>query len=272
MDSKSLWLSVMAVIIILIAVFAFLVIETKHPGDLSGDTSGYSDMELAEIAVREFTGNPSIVLEYEGEEEYNYAKFYQFSTAEGNRFYVDSASFDVCLAYFPGGRDEEAGVKISLEEAEEIARNFIADKSSISEAGKLQTIEAELLDHGSYSEYSLIFNEVKDDVFLFNNALITLNPSTGDVITYMRLFRETEISLVPAISEKEALRIAEDQFEGIVVTESDAKLTIHYPEDNEQKLIWMVEITGEPKDYVMMGGSVTIDAQTGEVYLKSPFL
>ena len=159
-----------------------------------------------------------------------------------------------------------------MEKAEKIARNFIADKISVSEADKLQIIEAELLDHGSYSEYSLIFNEVKDDVFLFNNVLILLNPSTGDIITYMRIFRETEISLVPSISEIEALRIAEDQFEGIVVTETDAKLTIYYPEKDEQKLIWLVEITGEPKDYVMMGGSVTMDAQTGEVYLKNPYL
>jgi len=265
-SKKILWHSVMTVIIILLAVFAFLVIETKYPEKLSGDMSGYSDVELAEIAVREFIGNSSVILEYKGTEETVYGDFYEFSTADGGMFYVDSVGFEISRARFPSDWNEMTEVKISLEDAEGIARDFIAEKTPRSEVEKLETIEGKLQDHGSFKEYSFTFNEIEDGVELLKYVHVALNPSTGDVISYIRLWRETEVSLVPAISDEEALKIAEDQFEGIVVTESDAWLTIQYPEENKQRLTWLVQITGEPKDFIMVGGLVSIDAQTGKVY------
>lgn len=262
-------LAAVAVAVIIIAViFVFLSAGDPDPGD----ESGYDDIGLAENSVREFIGNSSAVLEYKGTDETPYADFYIFSAGDSGIFYVDPVGYKVSLARFPGEPEKPDETKMSLEEAESIARAYIAEKNSPADAEKLETVEAKLLDHGAYSEYSFGFNEIEDGVHLFKNFHILVDPWTGDVISYIRLWRETEVSLVPAVSEEEALKIAEDQFEGIVVEESDARLSIQYPEENEQKLVWMIEITGEPKDYVMTGGLVSIDAQTGEVYLKSPYL
>ncbi|EHQ35148.1 PepSY domain-containing protein [Methanoplanus limicola] len=234
--------------------------------------AGIAGEDAAKTAVINFLANSSVILKYEGTGESYYGDYYKFSTDGGERYYVNSETLEITLAHFPVNWSETLDVRIEPEDAEDIARDYIAEKTSASNAEKLEITESKLLDHGAYKEYSITFNEIKDRVYLPNSALISLNPSTGEIITYMAISGETEVSLVPEISEDEALEIAKDQFDGIVVTESDARLIVDCPAGTEQKLLWRVDIKGKPKNYISVGGIVLIDAVTGEVILKDPYL
>nr|WP_245323765.1 PepSY domain-containing protein [Methanomicrobium sp. W14] len=205
-------------------------------------------------------------------EETGFGNFYHFSTGDGGGYYVDNETFAVVRAVFSSERSSLSGLNITIEEAEKKARDFLKENASFCLDRSLETTDAKLLDHGSYKEYSFLFAAEEDGVILFKRASVSVSPSTGDILNYVSVCRDTEVSLVPKISEGEALEIAEKQFDGIVVNSSSAQLMVDYPEKDSQKLVWQVEITGKPKDYTLTGGIVSIDAQTGEVYMKSSYL
>lgn len=273
MNSKKILLaSVLAVLIILVAVLGFLLIETKTPRVVSTDLSGCSDLELAKSVVLNFTGDNSTVLEYTGMEQGPQgSNNYKFTSDNGEVFYADSTTFEVWRADFPSSVEKSEDVMISLDEAESIARDFIAIKTSPAEAQKLELVEGKLLDYADLNEYSLMFNEIKENVSLYNHVSVSVDAGTGDIMAYSRLYRETLVSLVPEINADEALKIAEDQFEGFTVWKSEARLMIHSPGENEQYLGWLIRLTGKSKKSDMGGALVLIDAQTGEVLSKSVY-
>jgi hypothetical protein len=61
-------------------------------------------------------------------------------------------------------------------------------------------------------------------------------------------------------------------FKGIEIEESSISPRIWYYGENLQKLVWDCTITGKPKDNVLQGGNVIIDAVTGEVISRSRWL
>ncbi len=91
-------------------------------------------------------------------------------------------------------------------------------------------------------------------------------------MSYIGIQREINCVLEPELSEEDALKIAEKQFPDIRVTETTAELSIEYTKPDVQSLTWVITMKGKPKDYVLQGGLVVIDALTGEVLMTSPYL
>ncbi len=80
-----------------------------------------------------------------------------------------------------------------------------------------------------------------------------------------RIDRPINISLENKITQQEAESIALKQFPGIEKVTIDSKLKVGYDEKGAQRLIWDCSVTGAPKDYILQGGIVHIDAQSGEI-------
>jgi len=261
------------VLVIIALIFAgviiFLLIEgtiiEKNPGN-------YSEEQIASNSLRDFLGESAPGIELVGIETTHYGDFYKFTSGNGGEYYVDATTHTVSRATFPFDWDETKEVRMSMDDAEKKAREFISEKDSKSDIDGFDTIESRLLDHVSYKEYQFVFQEVKDGVLLFNSAVVSVNPSTGDVISYMSVNKKLEVSLIPEISEEEAMDIAMNQFGDIRLINNEARLIVDYPDGVEQRLLWNIMIEGEPENYVLQGGTVTIDAITGRVYSKSSFL
>lgn len=238
---------------------------------MANNSFNYSEDEIAENSLHAFFGEKDQAVKYVGTGKNHYGEYYQFSTESGGNYYVDAGTYTVSRAEFPFEWSETNTVKISLEDAEQNAYNFIKEKSSLSGIDKSDLIDSSLLNHGSYKEYKFVFREVKDGVLLFNSAIVSVNPYSGDIISYVSVDKNLEISLAPEISEEKAIEIATNQFDNIRIVKKDAKIIVDYPDGTEQKLLWLVVIEGEPDNYILRGGSVIIDALSGEVYLKSSF-
>jgi uncharacterized membrane protein YkoI len=91
-------------------------------------------------------------------------------------------------------------------------------------------------------------------------------------VDYIAIKRPITLALKPLISNEESLKIALKQFGNIKNVDSKLQLRIWYYEKNEQKLVWDCTIIGEPKEYVLQGGNVIIDATTGDVLKISRWL
>lgn len=230
---------------------------------------GYSKEETAENSLHEFLGDQDQSVKFACTEKNHYGDYYKFSSEDGGEYYVDADTCTVSRAEFSFDWAVTNKVKISIEEAEKKARQFISEKSSLFDSSTIDITESGLLDHGGYKEYKFVFREVRDGVLLFKSAIISVSPSSGDIISYMSVDKKLEVSLLPEISEEKAIDLAISQFEGIQVVNTEAQLIIDYPGGKEQKLLWNIIIEGEPENYVLQGGSVIIDAVTGEVYTKS---
>ncbi|MBN2255573.1 MAG: PepSY domain-containing protein, partial [Deltaproteobacteria bacterium] len=162
-------------------------------------------------------------------------------------------------------------VSLSKERALKIASFYATRFYRDFDTKKMQLVSADLIDHHFAREYRFVWEQLIDGVETPNCVMISINPATGKILTYIGLSRDIEVSLIPSVTQESALDIAVSQFPSIVPADSEATLRIDYPEKDDQRLVWMVEIQGEPVENVMQGGLVAIDAQTGEVLVVGPY-
>ena len=228
-------------------------------------------MEEAMDNVREFIGKPDAVVDFRANETVTHGEFYVLQSDEGE-FYVNMHTGEIERATFNKARENSGDVKLSQDQAEAIAFSY-AKKSYANFAQKnMRLTTAELRDYGAGKEYEFIWSEVVNNIETPNKVLLTLNPNTGEVITYMGLQRPVTVSLEPKIAREDAINTAASQFKDIEVLRTEAKLSVEYPAEHTQKLTWVVEIEGQPKNNVPHGGLVVVDAITGEVIAVQAYL
>lgn len=226
-----------------------------------------SAVEMAESSLHEFLGAKDRDVTFKEVEDLYFTKHYIFTSKDGSMFRVDGNLKDVVSAFFAENYDDAntLNVLISMDEAEEYARKYI-EYASGGKKRELSIIEKSLKDHGAYKDYYFVFCEVSHDVMLFNRVIISINPSNGDVINYNSINSPLNVSLNPKIPIEKAEEIAVAQYKDISGAKCNSKLIVDYPNGKEQKLIWFITVTGEPKDMITQGGDVTIDAMDGTVY------
>jgi len=174
---------------------------------------------------------------------------------------------------FNAARKDSHEIRLDLAAAEAAARTYAEEKYSDFTKKNMRLIESSPVSHGDAgSEYSYIWREEISSVLTPNTVVVNLNPSTGEIVSYIGIQREIECPLEPKLSRDEALKIAAGQFPGIRVTDATADLSVEYTRPDAQTLTWVITMRGEPKDHVFQGGLVVIDAQTGEVLMVGPYL
>lgn len=228
-------------------------------------------LEKAKESVRGFIAKPNIVVDFKVNESITHGKFYVLQS-EGGEFYVNMYTGDVERAIFNKARENSSDVRLSLDQAEAIAKSYIVRNYRNFTQKNMLLTRAELLDYGNGKEHLFIWSEVINNIETPNKVLLALNPNTGEIITYIGIQRQVTVPLEPKILKDDAVNIATSQFKDITVERTEAKLSVEYPTENVQKLTWAIEIEGKPKDNVPQGGVVVIDATTGEVIVVKNYL
>jgi len=228
-------------------------------------------LEKAKESVRGFIAKPNTAVDFEINESFTHGKYYVLQS-EGGEFYVNMYTGDVERAIFNKARQNSSDVRLSLDQAEAIAKGYAVKKYRDFTQKNMLLTRAELQDYGTGKEHLFIWGEIINNIETPNKVLLTLNPNTGEIITYMGLQRQVTVPLAPKILKDDAVNIATSQFKDITVERTEAKLSVEYPTENVQKLTWVIEIEGKPKDNVPHGGLVVVDATTGEVIVVKPYL
>jgi uncharacterized membrane protein YkoI len=229
-------------------------------------------VDTAKGKAQDFLNAPDATVQYQKTERLNLGEYYVFGTGDG-QVYVNARTGAVERATFDSARKDSRDVRLDRAAAEATARAYAEEKYSGFAKKSMQLTRSDLVSHGDAgSEYSYIWREEISDVLTPNTVVVNLNPSTGEIVSYIGIQREIKCSLEPKLSRDEALKIAAGQFPGIRVTSATADLSVEYTRPDTQTLTWVITMRGEPEDHVLQGGLVVIDAQTGEVLMVSPYL
>ncbi|WP_054847600.1 PepSY domain-containing protein [Methanoculleus chikugoensis] len=239
----------------------------------TGANAPIGGVDTAKGKAQDFLNAPDATVEYQKTERLNLGEYYVFGTGEG-QVYVNARTGGVIeRATFDSARKDCRDVRLDRAAAEVTARAYAEEKYSGFAKKSMQLTRSDLVSHGDAgSEYSYIWREEISDVLTPNTVVVNLNPSTGEIVSYIGIQREIKCSLEPKLSRDEALKIAAGQFPGIRVTGATADLSVEYTRPDVQTLTWVITMRGEPEDHVLQGGLVVIDAQTGEVLMVSPYL
>lgn len=226
----------------------------------------------AKEAVLQFTNLQENDVKYIGMMKTNHGNYHQFSTPDNSVYYVNGKSGNIDRVDMQFDWKQTRDVKISKETAKKIAKDVIGKFSGIKERSGMKIVSSQLLDHGAFQEYSVEFREVVDGVILPNTALVSINPSNGELLSYVSVNEPVTIPLIPKISPEEVVKIAAQEYPGIRVVSSETNLVIGFPEPDNQKLIYQITLVGEPVDDMMYGGFLAIDAMDGKIWYNSAFM
>lgn len=228
--------------------------------------------DIAKEKVQEFVNDPSVNIVFQNSEHLNQGDYYVFSTGNGQA-YVNMYTGVVERASFADARESFGEIRLESAGAEMVARGYAEEKYCGFADMNMQLIESHLRGHGDAgSEYSFIWREKINGILTPNTVVISVNPTSGEIISYMGIQREITCPPEPEISRDNALKIAAEQFSGIKVVDTTAELSIEYTQPGVQLPTWVIMIKGEPEDHVLQGGLVVIDALTGKVLMTSPYL
>lgn len=223
------------------------------------------DVNTAKEKVKKFIDTPNATLSYKKDINLPYLKGYELESDDGI-FIVNKLSGDVEGAYFKNKMARLSNITIKLDDAKAKAEKFAEKHYTGFSSINMKLRKADILDHGDAGkEYIFSWQEEINWIYTPNYVCITIDPSTGDLTSYIGITRPVNINLDSKISEDKAITIASAQFDNISVARADATLNVIYTSDEKQKVAWIVDVLGEPKDDITQGGSVTIDAMTGEV-------
>ncbi len=144
----------------------------------------------------------------------------------------------------------------------------------------MQLTTAKLQDYGDGKQYEFVWNEMINGIKTPNLVYSSINPNTGEIISYVGINRSITVPMEPAISSAEAITKAENHFGALDTLEpTTAELSVQYLKPSAQILVWTVEVKGvssnnndEEKSSRLMGGIISIDAITGDIIHVSPWL
>ncbi|WOX56540.1 MULTISPECIES: PepSY domain-containing protein [unclassified Methanoculleus] len=256
------WIPITAIVCLVIVALAASVAGAGTP----------IGVDTAKEKAQGFLTEPDATLEYQKIECLNLGEYYVFGTG-GGQIYVNARTGAVERATFDSARKDSHEIRLDRIAAEAAARAYAEEKYDGFSGKNMRLTGSNLVSHGDAgSEYSSTWREEIKGVLTPNTVVVNLNPSTGEIVSYIGIQREIKCPLEPKLSRDEALKVAAGQFPGIKVIDATADLSVEYTRPDVQTLTWVITMRGEPVDHVLQGGLVVIDAQTGEVLMVSPYL
>ena len=229
-------------------------------------------VDAARENVQKFVNTPLVQIQYQESKYLDLGDYYVFSTGNGQA-YVNMYTGAVERASFTDALESPGSIRHDFDQAKAIAGKYAEEKYPGFSDMNMHLTGSGLKNHGDAgSEYSFIWREKINDTLTPNIVVVNVNSDSGKVISYIGIQREITCSSEPGISRDNAIKIAEEQFPGIRVSESSADLSIEYTKPGIQSLTWVITLKGEPDDHVLQGGLVVIDALTGKVLVSAPYL
>ena len=258
--------------------------STVSVGDAGnvGSAGGEITVEVGKESVLKFIGDDSLKLsdiKFANEVDYfSQGDYYQYNVDGGSGIgkaaaYVSKDNGRVeMISFYDKRSDAEKEKAITLDQAKENAWRYIAEKYP--EFVKMNTVEidSEYNDHmAGGKDYILTWRESVDGVQTLNIVTLAVDAVNGEILSYMALNRDYDGTMTPKLSEDEAYAKAIEAFPGIEVTEKSCTLSVEYVEKGRPALSYTVMLKGKPVNYVSYGGIVLIDAESGEIMLKSGY-
>lgn len=242
-------------------VICFLLVYCIPAMSLSVNPSGSID---AMNSVKEFMGNPNIKIEpfrYEHTAHAEYTVMFDKTT----EYWVNSDTNRVERYSAYGELDDCKNVRLTLADAQILAESFIEKHNKEAALQDFSLVMNEFVDKGDVTSYNFLWRKYIGKIECPSLIFVSVNPATGAIIHYISIDRPVTVPLENQITQQEAESISLKEFPGIEEATIDSKLKVGYDEKGSQRLMWECLVSGAPKDFILQGGIVHIDAQRGEI-------
>ncbi len=215
-------------------------------------------------SVKEFTGNSNLEIEPDRCEHTPHAE-YIVLFHKNTEYWVNSDTNRVERYSAYEELDNYKDVRVSLEGAQVIAESFIKAHDNAIDIQDFSLVMNEFVDGGDVITYNYFWRKYLGKIESPSFIFVSVNPTTGAIIHYINIDRPITVPLENQITQQEAESISLKEFPGIEEATVDSKLKVGYDEKKSQRLMWECSVSGAPKDFILQGGIVHIDAQSGEI-------
>jgi hypothetical protein len=240
--------------------------------DTSRGTDGLLSPETIETGfvkenIQKFTGSADETVTCHDIMEFSSGKVYEVTT-KTERFYVNAKTGDIETAIIRNGLSACSITAKDLAGMKDQAESFVR-KNYRNFNEKEMVFESQIIDHGDAGkEYLFAWNEKAGEAYTPSAVMISVFPDSGS-IAYIGIDRPLLIDTTPKVSQETARETAIDTFAMGSSAEVQSKLVV-VPDGESQKLVWIVDTIEQGKDDIGHGGTVIVDALSGEVLSINP--
>jgi hypothetical protein len=219
--------------------------------------------------IQKFTGIPNEAITYVGTKELPTGTVYEVITDSG-RFDINAKTGEIETAVIRNGMTANSIDARDLAGMREQVKAF-AGKNYRNFANKTMVLsESRVIDHGDAGkEYYFVWNEMAGEAYTQNAVQVSIFPDWGNSIAYIGIDRPLLIDTNPKISQTAAQQSALDTFGMSTSAKVQSKLVV-IPSGDSQKLAWIVDVFEPGKDNTIRGGTVIINAVSGNVLSTNP--
>jgi len=181
---------------------------------------------------------------------------------DANTYQVTEAVFENRMLVDNGGKQ----VTVSMASALSTAADFASQHFTT--FAQLEQKEAELDDHGTFKEYSFLWQQREGEAWLPTFVHVTINPGSGAVNSYSSQVVSVKVSTHPSVDDGQARAAAMTaaHLVGQVSIKSDG-LQVLLEDNGSQRLAWVYELTVvHTGTYIGLASGdhvVQVDALTG---------
>jgi hypothetical protein len=194
---------------------------------------------------------------------------YQVTTDADNVYNINVKTGQVETAMVHGDLDYSVAGK-DVSHMERVAEAFVGKHYTNFSDKKMTLIRSQVIDHGDMGkEYVYAWNAKSGEAYTLSSASVSFYPD-DNLIYYHGIDRELRVDTSPKVSQADAEKTGEDAFKMGSSAETESRLIVR-PSGDSQILAWMVDTVEYDKLGIAHGGSVIIDAITGEVLSTNPF-
>lgn len=195
---------------------------------------------------------------------------YQVTTDADNVFNINVKTGQIETAMIQADLDYSVTGK-DISSMEDVAEAFVEKHYTNFKDKKMTLVGSQVIDHGDMGkEYVYSWNAKSGDAYTLSSATISFYPD-DNLVYYHGIDRELLVDTTPKVSQADAEKTGEHSFKMGSAAETQSRLIV-MPSGDSQRLGWVVDTVEYDKRGFANGGSVIIDAISGEVLSTNPFI
>jgi len=227
------------------------------------------DSGIVKENIQNFTGSANEAITYMGIKEFPTGNVYEITTKTG-RFYVNTKTGEIESALLRNGLSASSINVNNLDHMEDQVKAFAEKHYKNFHSKNMVLTESRTIDHGDAGkEFLFIWNEIVGETYTLSTVQISVLPDWNNSIDYIGIDRPLLIDPTPKVSNDDAQQKALQTLDMSLSAETQSRLAI-IPHENNQNLVWIVKTVDLDKDNTPHGGTVIIDAVSGNVLSTNP--
>lgn len=230
--------------------------------------SNQAVMSTVSANIQKFIGSPVGAIEHISVMKTYVGEVYQVTTVSGDLFNINVKTDEIETAIIQNGLKTTI-TGASLSEMQDVAETYAKDHYKNFTKKNMTLVQSKVINHGDMGEeFVFVWNERSGEAYTLSGVLISIYPE-DNTIEYHGTDQELLIDTTPKISQTDAQTTGERTFGMRSAARTQSHLCVILYGDR-QRLAWIVNTEEYDKRGFAHGGTVTIDAISGEVLSTDP--